>query len=336
MLRELLTGGAHAKAHDRNLLNEEQEAKVDIYDYCARSGEVPTFTIRQVQGVIRGKGLIEATVELHSQQIRASARAVDRTTAEILACVEFKYQAEKWHAKFGDEDIVVKDISSSLNSRNAKKFFDYYKYFVDKRVIVEVDCRSPHGHGRITGNNTKAQVIMNGEPIGEPVEMVKKKQAETAAYLTGAVALKNRYPQLFHDFIEALRLGNGDILKPINPEWLDLKPDCIDAMHDTLDNIRQLGIPLTEEEIKAEVKAEQNAQRRQHSNRFLDPALAAVKSKKMLEAYEQYLNDPALETLRTKRSELPMVQYTDQVLGLVDNNDFSIIVGATGSGKTSK
>jgi len=43
-----------------------------------------------------------------------------------------------------------------------------------------------------------------------------------------------------------------------------------------------------------------------------------------------------LANLRTQREELPMQQFRAKVLDLVENNVYSIIVGATGSGKTTQ
>ncbi|KAF8535812.1 P-loop containing nucleoside triphosphate hydrolase protein, partial [Trichophaea hybrida] len=310
-LKELVYGGVHSGSFDQNLLKEEEDAKMDIYDYCARYDTVPQFisTDTTRPGNNR-KTIIQVTIKMPKQGIEATARATDRRVADILASVEFKRQAEEWHAKHGDEDILVKDVANVLNSRNAKKFFEFYKI---------------HNPGA---------VMLNDMPIGDPVEMGGKKNAETAAWVTAAVALKNQNPELFPKFIEALRMGNGEILKPVNPTWLNLEQDSVIAMTDTLLSVRRIGLPPTEEEMAFEDAKSDHPRR--YQNRKLDPALTEVKSKKMLEAYEEYLANEKLQVLRQKRSELPMNQYTNQVLELVNGHEVSIIVGATGSGKTTQ
>lgn len=333
-LKELVYGGIHSGAFNQELLNEEQDAKMDIYDYCSRYGTVPIFSTQDKTRPGNRKAIVEVTIEMPEQGIKASARATERRVADILASVEFKRQAEDWHAKHGDGDILVKDVSNVLNSRNAKKFFEFYKIHNPSSVYT---CETKQMRGkakRIAANMSQGQVMLDGEPIGEPVEMGGKKNAEIAAWVTAAVAMKERDPELFPHFIEALRMGNGEILKPIQPTWLNVDQDSISAMTDTLLSVRRIGLPPTEEEMALEDdKAQQD--RRRYARRGLDPALAEIKSKKMLEAYEEYLKDETLQVLRRKRSELPMVQYTGQVLELVSNNDVSIIIGATGSGKTS-
>ncbi|KAI5782717.1 P-loop containing nucleoside triphosphate hydrolase protein [Geopyxis carbonaria] len=334
ILMELITGGAHHAANDKELLNNERDAKMDVYDYCARFDTVPTFSARVVNTAGHRKSLIEVSVTMPEQNLKSTARAVDRQTADILACVEFKRLAELYHAKHSDEDIVVKDLSNALNSRTAKEFFRYYQFFHDKRARVDCDFNTKVG-GRVNNNVIEAQLLLDGQPIGEPVQMVGKKLSEPAAYLTGALALKKSYPEIFPSFVEALKQGNGEILRPLNPEWLDVEESCLTAMTETLLSVRRVGMPRTEEEIQIEDEMI-SSQQRPRSRRKLDPDLIPEKSKTMLAEYNVYQNDPKLETLRQKRRELPMNTYASQVLEIVNGNEFSIIVGATGSGKTTQ
>jgi ATP-dependent RNA helicase DHX36 len=315
-------------------LKEEEDAKMDIYDYCARYDTVPQFISTDTTRAGNRKAIIQVTIKMPEQGIEATARATDRRVADILASVEFKRQAEQWHAKHGDEDILVKDVANVLNSRNAKKFFEFYKIH-NPGVTYTCDPKPLKGRSKkLTSSMTEGQVLLNDMPIGDPVEMGGKKNAETVAWVTAAVALKQQNPELFPKFIEALRIGNGEILKPINPTWLNLDQDSVIAMTDTLLSVRRIGLPPTEEEMAFEDAKSDNPRR--YQKRRLDPALAEDKSKKMLESYEEYMNNEKLQVLRQKRSELPMNQYTNQVLELVNGHEVSIIVGATGSGKTSR
>ncbi|CAZ80083.1 unnamed protein product [Tuber melanosporum] len=333
MLQGIVNNTESAGVHDKELLSDEVDAKMDIYDYCARFDAVPTVNVRETKGPGPRKGLFEVTVGFPQQNILATARASELKNAEIVACVEFKRQAEEFHSKQGGSTIILKDISS-INSRNARKFFEFFKVF-DRQARYDVELKQTSGR-RGSGGAFRAQMMLNEEPLGEPVEFVGKKYAETAAFLTGAIALKQIRPELFPKFIEALRLGNGELLKPLLPSWINIDGDCISTMTDTLHAVRRIGMPPSQDE---EDWMEQEQAR--NSSRFgprkaLDPAFVGVKSKKLLESYEEYLNDPKLETLRSKREELPMNQYRAKVLDIVNNNAVSIIVGATGSGKTTQ
>lgn len=307
---------------------------MDIYDYCARYDTIPIITPIDLNRPGQKRAILEVIIEMPEQGIKASAKATERRVADILASVEFKRQAEDWHAKHGDEDILVKDVASVINSRNAKKFFEFFKIH-NLNAVFTCETKPLRAKSkRISASMTEGQILYNGNPIGAPVEFGGKKNAETGAWVTAAVALKKEYPELFPQFIQALKMGNGEILKPVPATWCNIEQDSVVAMTDTLLSVRRIGLPPTEEEMAlADEKAED---RRRYHARKLDPALATVKSKKMLEAHEEYLKDEKLAVLRQKRSELPMIQYTQQVLELVNNNEVSIIVGATGSGKTSK
>ncbi|KAI5852980.1 P-loop containing nucleoside triphosphate hydrolase protein [Morchella snyderi] len=334
LLKDIIYQGSHEAAFDQALLNDESDAKMDIYDYCARFDAVPMFIFRETQRPGNRRPLVECTVEMPEQNIQASARAADKKVAEILACVEFKKQAEEYHAKHGESTIVVKDLLA-LSTRNARKFFEFYK--MHNRGVT-YDCTIKQVSGgtkRLKAGYFLGQMMLNNEPLGDPVEMHSKKAADTAAYLTGAVELKKREPGIFPKFLEALRLGNGELLKPITPAWIHTENDSVNAMTDTLMSVRRVGLPPSEEEEDMmEAKGENG--RRMNPWRRLDKAFVAVKNIKLQEDYEKYLSDPALTTLRQKREELPMNQYQGKVLDIVENHPVSIIVGATGSGKTTQ
>jgi len=332
MLHELINNTESEGAHDKELLNDEADAKMDIYDYCARFDAVPTVNVRETRRPGTRKGLFEVTIGFLQQNILATARASELKNAEIVASVEFKRQAEEFHSKQGGSTIIVKDISS-INSRNARKYFEFFKMF-DKQARYDVVLKQTSGR-KGSGGSFRAQMVLNEEPLGEPVEFVGKKYAETAAYLTGAIGLKQIRPELFPKFIEALRLGNGELLKPLLPSWISIDRDCISTMTDTLHAVKCIGLPRSRDEEDRMEEEERNAWR-SGPRRALDPAFVGVKSKRLLESYEEYLKDPKLETLRSKREELPMNQYRAKVLDIVTSNAVSIIVGATGSGKTSK
>ena len=263
------------------------------------------------------------------QKIRAQARAKERKTAEILACVEFKRQAEIWHAENSDADLIVKD-ASSLNSRNARKFFEFYK-MRNKGSRYDVKFSTPKGAKKLTGSTTQGQMMVNDEPLGEPVEMQGKRNADTAAYLTGAVALKQKHPELFADFVEALKQGNGELLKPLQPSWLNIDQDCLLAMTDTILKCRKVGM-----ETSGVITEVDEAIRKIPPRRTLPYQFKERKNQELKEDYDKYMADPKLEELRRKKFDLPMNLYREKVLSTVNGAPVSIIVGATGSGKTSK
>lgn len=317
-------------AYDPSLIKEEHDAIMDIYDYCARFDTVPTFEVKEVRSRGgRGRAIVEFIVNMPQQNIRAMARAKERKTAEVLASVEFKRQAEKWHAENGDEDLIVKD-ASALNSRNARRFFEYYK-MKNRGAEYGPNFSQARGPKKLTGSTTLAQMYLKGEPIGEAVEMQGKKNAETGCYLTGAVALKNQQPQLFRGFVEALRQGNGELLKPLQPSFLNIDQDCLLAMTDTIVKCRKVGMETDRVINQVEEDVRRIPHRRDLPQQFIER-----KNLELKEALETYFSNPKLEELRKKKFELPMNLHREKVLQTVNKAPVSIIVGATGSGKTTQ
>ena len=316
-----------ALAFDPNLIKEEHGAIMDIYDYCARYDTVPTFEVNLVR--YRGRSVIEFVVNMPQQNIRASARAKERKTAEVLASVEFKHQAEKWHADNAQTDLIIKD-ASSLNSRNARKFFEYFK-MRRRDINYGPQFSVPKGPKKLTGSTTAAQMFINGNPIGEPVEMQGKRNADIAAYLTGAVALKAQEPLIFKEFVDALKQGNGELLKPLQSSFLNIDQDCLLAMTDTILKCRKVG-GMESSSVLDEVEQF----RRMYPRQKLPLPFTERKNQELQDSFNDYMANPKLEVLRSKRFDLPMNQYREKVLETVNTSSVSIIVGATGSGKTTQ
>ena len=61
-----------------------------------------------------------------------------------------------------------------------------------------------------------------------------------------------------------------------------------------------------------------------------------LRSEQLLNSYREYNEREDLENLREARAKLPISIYADRILNLVSESPFSIIVGATGSGKTTQ
>lgn len=306
----------------------EAESLVDVYDYAARFETVPNIIYRRHP---IHKTLYEVIIEMPEHNIKAFGRGKSIKVAGVIAGIEFKKQAEDYHAKHSEEDIVLKD-PNALNSTNAKKFLEYYKTLPNFRgARFDIVTQRPDLDKKIAGNSSAAYLTMNGTQLGKEVVMGTSKLAEKIAFLTGAVALKAQHPEIFPGFVEALKEGAGEILKPVSPVWLNPPPNVMLAMADTIKDFRKAGLKPIE---LAKEEAEYRQQRGPPRHR-LPEAVREMKSKVLKEEYEAYWNNPDIAELRRKREELPMNKFAPKVIELVESNSTSIIVGATGSGKTS-
>jgi len=320
------------KVLDKETLLEEKDAKVDIYNYSARFGLIPRFSMRLADkpGRFQGKKVAEVTIELKDQNIKVVARGHDLRTAEISACLKFKEQAEAWHAENGEESISVRD-SSALNVGNIKQFVEFYKL---QHRGAAFEATADPTSGPKAGSLHKATIKLNGEVIGEPVVMANKKSAEELAYLVAAVSLLQKDPDMTAKFQQALAAGNGNILADMRPLDMEVDEDAVALMQETLRDVRRAGLPDLREEIQSDEERENTRSGRER--RRLNEDEIQIRSTILKEKYDAFMTDEKTEKLRELRDALPMTQYREKVLKHVGDNLYSVVVGATGSGKTTQ
>lgn len=313
---------------------EEKNAIMDIYNYAARFDTVPKISSKIQTRIERNKRkrYIEMTVELPEQGIRVESQGSEIKIAEIRAANMFKEEAEKYQKKHGSETIVIKD-SGALTTDNASKFMDFYR-IVRPGVDIQTEVLLPTELEGLEKVPNRVQIRINGKLIGEPVDMMLKKKAEETAFLTAAIALKKREPELYPRFVRALQNGNGQILRPVTPVDMPIDEDCSLVMRETLLGARKAGLPDAIQDVGSKVDPSESP--KGGYRRLLEAHKAQQQDENLLRKMNEFLQDPKLADLRNKKAELPMNQYRAKVLDLVNNNVYSIVVGATGSGKTTQ
>ena len=314
---------------DQKVIAEEKDAKIDIYNYAARFGAVPHFTETKLtaQKSRHGRGggnLTEVTIELPEQGIKVSGVGTSVEIAEVAAGLNFKSEAEKYQATQGTDSLIIRD-ALALGVGNAKTFFDFCRsQRVDLSAAVEV---SP---GK---NKSYAQAFLNNEPVGAAVSLGKKKQAEDVAYLVAAIEAAKRQPALLAKYQKSLRQGGGRYIPPAPMVDLPIQAEVLDVMEETIRRARDAGL----EDQLAELEAHEQADERRPLRRStLAPSQIDVRSDQLSRQLELYDSDPSLAQIRQIKADLPMNQHADEVLSLLDENQFSIVIGATGSGKTTQ
>lgn len=320
---------------DSQTLAEEKDAKMDIYNYAARFDCVPEFGVRVIESPIRGSGrkVVEVVVDMREQNIHVVGRGLNVLSAEISAALNFKQQAEMYHAKGEKGSIVIRD-SQVLTTANSKEFFNFYKA-IYPRTHLRLEIEAAKNKSEVF----HSQVRIDGALVGEPVEMRTKKKAEALAYLTAAIVLKKAQPNLYPRFLQALKAGRGSILVPVPATTMSFSDDAVFHMTKTLtaagelDRHQRLSNETDQSIIEEEISGSRGPPR---YLRPISQGEARQRDSQMQDAHNAYLQDVNLHSLRWKRSELPMNQYRAKVLDLINSHPYSIIVGATGSGKTTQ
>ncbi|KAL9132547.1 MAG: hypothetical protein Q9175_006283, partial [Cornicularia normoerica] len=313
---------------------EERNAIMDIYNYAARFDAVPkvSFQVRTRMERKRLKKYVEVIVELPEQGIQVKSGGRDIEGAETRAAEMFREEAERYQKMHGKETIVIKD-SGALTTENAPKFMDFLR-IVQRGVNIQTIATQSKNKNTKDNVLHRVQVTIDDEPMGEPGAMMSKKKAEEVAFLTAAIAVKKRQPELYPRFLRALRSGNGHILRPIAPMDLAIDEDCSLVMRETLSGARRAGLPDAIQNIGSKVDLSES--RKGGYRRPLEAYEAQQRDENLLQRMNECRHDPKLANIRNQKAELPMNQYRAKVLDLINNNVYSIIVGATGSGKTTQ
>ena len=321
------------KSMKKSTKEELKSVWLDIYNYAARFDLIPTVnraTINRKERQ-RTRKYMQVTVELAEQNIKVTAIGTAVKEAEARASQLFKKEAEIFNAERGGGAIVIKD-SGALTTDNAHMFFQFYRMTRpgsgSAQDVYEEPKKTP----------PRATIHMGGELLGEPIEVVgtlDKKIATRIAWLTAAIAMKRREPDLYPRYLQALKNGNGQILDTIAPVNMPVDEDCSLIMRETMLAARRAGLPDKVDELAPDIGGSQS---RSGGNfhRYLNPDKAAIRNQELQQKLNADLQNPAFEDLLKKKADLPMNQYREKVINLVNNNVYSIIVGATGSGKTTQ
>lgn len=316
-------------------LEANKNAQLDIFNYCARLGSLPTIKIRNTMPVARNGRKRQKysifTIELAERGIIASANASDIRHAEAAACLDFKKQVEKLHAEGSTEDLSIMD-STTLTTTNAKEFVALYKIL---HKDAKFEFRMSQAGGR--GGCLEAHVELNGDALGGERcirTSSNKKNAEELAYLAAAMNLAASDSSLMPRFRTALAEGQGSILPPARTLRWNVSDRTSRKVVYILRDVQKMGLPKPSRGNPVQREAQLPATMRDTIG--LPEDQRAAKAADLKHRLEVYRTDPSLTEKRALRDSLPMSQHRDSVLRHINNNMYSVIVGATGSGKTTQ
>ena len=222
---------------------------------------------------------------------------------------------------------MVLSNGSSIDFEKARAFMDYYcrRYGFGK----------PEIEATLNGNNWETIILVGGRRIGLGSGQ-SKKASQTACFLDVTKYLESCDPDLWKAYVEAAKTGADLGLAP--KVSLSISPVVEDAIADLCVDIRKTALYRnrpSQESLSLTVGGttiqNQNARNKPFFQRNLLP-----KSQKLLEGRKAYLVDPKLERIRSARMSLPVYSQGKEVLNHIANNDVTICMAATGSGKTTQ
>ncbi|KAJ7492616.1 hypothetical protein FB451DRAFT_1078824 [Mycena latifolia] len=324
------------------LLQKHSNApKSSVNNWAAQVlGAVPKYSAEQ--GLLDGRAVWRTTVHLETTPpITGVGDDAEKARSLNLAALSAALQLNRLGILEKPPKAVQKSgpptqsialsNSSTATYEQARSFMDYYcrRFGFGKPEITFVESR--HGW--------EALMDVGGRRIGIG-KSNNKKNAQMTCYLDVTAYLESCDPELWKTYLEASMTGAA----------LGMAPKIFFEMSDDLDDvIRDLCVDVKNSQLykrrpaiagDAPFNVTTDVPSRiptgPRLNRRPNPTALAEKSARLLKQRESYLADPQLATLRTTRMSLPVYTRADDVLSQIKDNDVTIVMAATGSGKTTQ
>ena len=332
-----------AQLHEKNALaillpvegsqiQEERDAILDIHLYAARYEDIPQITIKAISRGEEGKDIFfEAQITLPLLAITASARARKRRSAMVVAALNTKRVVERL-VQDGDPRYKQVKEDEVFGIRSAADFCQWYK-FRNRGMTMELKTtESKGGREHYCCVTTKDIASQEEEREFGTASSLTKKGAEDMAQLIAAVTISQEEPHLRDQFFQEYRANNNQILTPVTPTELEIAEQTMASIKKAINASKHAAEQLEENE------SVDDRSRRGNSTIYspLPEMLHQRKSNDLQTRQQTYHAREDLAALRKTRSEYPMNQYGKEVLKTINSNTYSIVIGATGSGKTTQ
>ncbi|POS84889.1 hypothetical protein EPUL_003824 [Erysiphe pulchra] len=328
-----------ALIEEKETMSLASKMRADIYDYGASILAIPQvqITAKKSSGRRGSKpsGYI-VNMKLEERNISIEEIGTSLLKTELKAISKFRKLIEEFNEKENVSKTSHNNDGSSLDVSHGKEFVFYYKRKSSKTSIkndsndqltisVKRDQKGPL---------VSAQVCINGEMIGAPVFSCKSKEAEELSYLTAAIDLARKNPIILKMFFNEQRSSSGEIIQPYIQVPLQITRSILEKMSNTASPINNIRF---NPHINQDVAANSDSKRLRRPIRSgLSFEEERSRNEFLKAQYEAYNLNPHFQKLRDVKASLPMNKYRQEVLDLVTKNTFCVIVGETGSGKTTQ
>ena len=341
LMKEILPGGKFFMASGSASKSDDAAAKKQVIDFAARHDCFPIFEAHLGRSKLR-KRLATAVVTIPDLGLTGLGRQNTAEAAMLQACLSLKLAAEARHEREGDGTLLVKDYTklTSASSRQFLEFFAAHNKVHYNMVTEAVKEKSMQSQWLTKITLPGSQIPPTGEESTTTdrtfsgIPMKAKKDAEDVGYLAAGLALKKEDAVLWKLFVKEMKRGNGEILKPVRPIDIHLDYAGVEEMRRTVRAVEDANAKSSFDLAELERKASKS--RTNNTSRQLTESQIEIKNKSLQRKLEEYEKDGSISELRRKRSELPMVIHKDDLLAMVNANDVCVVVGATGSGKTTQ
>ncbi|KAL1405978.1 hypothetical protein Q8F55_007661 [Vanrija albida] len=182
----------------------------------------------------------------------------------------------------------------------------------------------------------EAVMSVSGRRIGEGKSNTKK-GAQAQAYLDVTQYLEGCDPQLWTDFIEHSK-KDGSANVGLAPHLaFSMSEQLNDEVQSLCGDIRHSLLYYNAPPANVQAAAAQQLPAWSGGRRFqASESELRAKSLQLQDKLASYESDPSLEKMRATRASLPVHTKATDILAKIEVNDVTIVMAATGSGKTTQ
>lgn len=312
---------------------EDIDAKMHIHNFAARYMVTPEVVVAE-----HLDNLFEAVVMIPQTNWIARVTAEEARKAEFLAYAALKDQIEQDFLLQGQQ-IDLKD-NSHVNLDNCREILSLYK---NKQAFGHFQKLDENVPGPEEATWKSLRLFWDHRPLSRFHEMPTRKEADVLAALEAAVRLVKEHPILLQEYHEITKDSRGFMPKRISPKFASLNPDvvftlaeCVDAAKDT--DLDAFQLEKHEPGYKPSViKRRKGLDLGGSANAYRSVAQSlAARSDELRQQHELDMDKPHMKDIMAARARLPIYQHKAQILAMVKNHDQCIVVGSTGSGKSTQ
>lgn len=171
-----------------------------------------------------------------------------------------------------------------------------------------------------------------------------KKSANITCYIDVTQYLESCDPELWKKFVSDAKSGKD--LGMAGPVYFQVNQRVEDQIQDLCSDIKKSTLYKNRPRVKSLMTGSDDpssmdvappvAKYVAPSRRQLSEDMLSQKSKALTERRKRYLEDPAMEKMRTTRAALPVYTKAEALLSHVEKHEVTICMAATGSGKTTQ
>ena len=216
---------------------------------------------------------------------------------------------------------------SFVSYERARSFMDYYCriYRFPKPDVDYQYIQAKHANA-----TWEAVMSVDGRRIGMGSAPTKK-GAHIQCYLDVIHYLESCDPELWQRYLAAAKSGKDLGLAP--KVALSISDALADDIVDLCSDIKKSTLYRNRPAFN---QSSPSPDPRLPYPRSFPPHVAALRSADLHKRRQAYLHDPSTANMRATRAALPIYSRSEELLSHISNNDVTICMAATGSGKTTQ